>query len=154
MENPELSKAEWLSKAEAYCARAEHCAADVRRKLFEWQVPAYLSDEIEQKLRENDFINDARFCHAYVHDKVEYQAWGRLKIKAGLQALQLPESAIREALDSIDEIKYFDNLRHLIEQYRPSSSSKAKADANTDADKRLRYLLQRGFTYDEIKKCL
>lgn len=152
MENPELSKAEWLSKAEAYCARAEHCAADVRRKLFEWQAPAYLSDEIEQKLRENDFINDARFCHAYVHDKVEYQAWGRLKIKAGLQALQLPESAIREALDSIDEIKYFDNLRHLIEQYRPSSSS--KADANTDADKRLRYLLQRGFTYDEIKKCL
>ena len=142
MANRELSKAEWLSKAEAYCARAEHCAADVRRKLFEWQAPADLFDEIEANLYANDFINDTRFCRAYVHDKVEYQAWGRLKIKAGLQALQLPDSAIREALDSLDEIKYFDNLRHLIEQHKPASS-----------DKLLRFLLQRGFTYEEVKKC-
>ena len=145
----ELSKAEWLAKAEAYCARAEHCAADVRRKLFEWQAPANLFDEIEENLYANDFINDSRFCHAYVHDKVEYQAWGRLKIKAGLQALQLPDSAIREALDSIDEAKYFDNLRHLIEQH--SSASSAKTDEYSD--KLLRFLLQRGFTYEEIKKC-
>ena len=141
MANRELSKAEWLSKAEAYCARAEHCAADVRRKLFEWQAPADLFDEIEANLYANDFINDTRFCRAYVHDKVEYQAWGRLKIKAGLQALQLPDSAIREALDSLDEIKYFDNLRRLIEQHKPASS-----------DKLLRFLLQRGFTYEEVKK--
>lgn len=145
----ELSKAEWLAKAEAYCARAEHCAADVRRKLFEWQAPANLFDEIEENLYANDFINDSRFCHAYVHDKVEYQAWGRLKIKTGLQALQLPDSAIREALDSIDETKYFDNLRHLIEQH--SSASSAKTDEYSD--KLLRFLLQRGFTYEEIKKC-
>ena len=166
MANHELSKAEWLSKAEAYCARAEHCAADVRRKLFEWQAPSKtadfspadgldLFDFIEQKLRENDFINDTRFCRAYVHDKVEYQAWGRLKIKAGLQALQLPDSAIREALDSIDESKYFANLRYLIEQHSPASSDKVKTKANANAkdseDKLLRFLLQRGFTYDEIK---
>ena len=140
MENRELSKAEWLSKAEAYCARAEHCAADVRRKLFEWSAPADIFDEIEEKLRENDFINDARFCHAYVHDKVEYQAWGRLKIKAGLQALQLPDSAIREAMEAIDENKYADNLRKLIAQRQKESE-----------DKRLRFLAQRGFTYEEIK---
>lgn len=140
MENRELSKAEWLSKAEAYCARAEHCAADVRRKLFEWSAPADIFDEIEEKLRENDFINDARFCHAYVHDKVEYQAWGRLKIRAGLQALQLPDSAIREAMEAIDENKYADNLRKLITQRQKESE-----------DKRLRFLAQRGFTYEEIK---
>ena len=153
MENRELSKAEWLSKAEAYCARAEHCAADVRRKLFEWQAPEKVKDFspedgldffdfIEQNLRESDFINDARFCRAYVHDKIEYQAWGRLKIQAGLQALQLPASAIAEAMDDIDESKYFDNLRRLIEQRKKDSE-----------DKRLRFLLQRGFTYEEVKKC-
>lgn len=145
MANRELSKAEWLSKAEAYCARAEHCAADVRRKLYEWKAPADLFDEIEENLYSNDFINDSRFCNAYVHDKVEYQAWGRLKIKAGLQALQLPEKNIREALDTIDETKYFDNLHRLIEQYRPASSDK------TNGDKLLRFLLQRGFTYEDVQ---
>ena len=140
MANRELSKAELLDKAEAYCAKSEHCAADVRRKLYEWGAPADLFDEIEEKLYTNDFLNDARFCHAYVHDKVEYQAWGRLKIQAGLRALQLPEKDIRAALEELNEEKYRDNLRALIAQRKSDSE-----------DKRLRFLLQRGFTYEEIR---
>ena len=139
MEKRELSKVEWLDKAEAYCARAEHCAADVRRKLYEWGAPSEIAGFIEQNMYENDFLNDARFCHAYVHDKVAYQAWGRLKIQAGLRALQLPESDIRAALDELDEAQYTANLQNLIAQR-----------ASDAPDKRLRFLLQRGFTYDEI----
>ena len=142
MEKHELSKAEWLDKAEAYCARAEHCAADVRRKLYEWSAPEELFDEIMEDLYQNDFLNDARFCNAYVHDKVAYQSWGRIKIQAGLRALELPEKDIREALENIDETAYFSNLRTLI--------ASRKSDSE---DKRLRFLLQRGFTYEEIKKC-
>ena len=142
MVKTDLSKAEWLSKAEAYCARAEHCAADVRRKLYEWGTPADFFDFIEQKLYENDFLNDARFCRAYVHDKVEYQKWGRLKILAGLRAMQLPESEIDEALKNIDEFAYFYNLRYLMKQRK-----------NDSEDKLLRFLSQRGFTYEEIKNC-
>ena len=141
MEKHELSKAEWLDKCEAYCARAEHCAADVRRKLYEWGAPAEIAESIEEILYERDFLNDARFCNAYVHDKVEYQRWGRLKIQAGLRALQLPESEIAKALDSIEENSYFSNLRKLIQERRSDSE-----------DKRLRFLLQRGFIYEEIKK--
>lgn len=141
MANRELSAAEWLDKAEAYCARSEHCAADVRRKLFEWGAPSDLFDEIVQSLYANDFLNDARFCHAFVHDKVAYQQWGRIKIQAALQALQLPSLAIREALDSIDETVYSSNLRALASQRKTDSE-----------ERRLRFLLQRGFTYDEIQR--
>ena len=141
MEKHELSKAEWLDKCEAYCARAEHCAADVRRKLYEWGAPAEIAESIEEILYERDFLNDARFCNAYVHDKVEYQRWGRLKIQAGLRTLQLPESEIAKALDSIEENSYFSNLRKLLQERRSDSE-----------DKRLRFLLQRGFIYEEIKK--
>lgn len=141
MAKTDLSPAEWLDKAEAYCARAEHCAADVRRKLYEWGAPADLFDKIEEILYGRDFLNDQRFCQAYVHDKVAYQAWGRMKIQAGLRALQLPETIIREALENIDEEQYSRNLRNLIQQ--------RKADSE---DKRLRFLLQRGFGFEEIKK--
>jgi len=142
MEKNELSKAGWLDKAEGYCARSEHCAADVRRKFFEWGAPSEIADEIEKKLYERGFLNDARFCRAYVHDKVAYQAWGRMKIQAGLRALQLPESAIREALEEIDEEVYMANLRSLAAQRKKDSE-----------EKRLRFLLQRGFCFEEIKKC-
>ena len=143
MANHELSKREALDKAEAYCARAEHCLADVKRKLYEWQAPAEFFDFIEQNLYANDFLNDARFCRAYVHDKVEYQSWGRLKIQAGLRALNLPEKEIREALENIDNTVYTKNLHALIASRK-----------NDSEDKRLRFLLQRGFTYEEIKKFL
>ena len=141
MAKTELSKLEWLAKAQAYCARAEHCAADVRRKFYEWGLQdAEIADSIEQNLYADNFLNDRRFCEAYVHDKVTYQSWGRLKIQASLRALQLPESEIRSALENIDEAAYFDNLRKLI-----------RARKNDPEDKRLRFLLQRGFTYEEIK---
>ena len=142
MANQELSKREWLDKCEAYCAKSEHCAADVRRKLYEWQTPAEIAEFIEQKLYANDFLNDARFCAAYVHDKVAYQSWGRLKIQAALRALQLPESEISQALKNIDETVYFGNLRKLIHSRSADSE-----------DKRLRFLSQRGYTFDEIRKC-
>ena len=141
MANHELSKQEALDKAQRYCAMAEHCAADVRRKLYEWGTPADLFDEIEENLYKNDFLNDARFCHAYVHDKVEYQRWGRVKIQAGLRALGLPESDIRKSIDEIDEKTYFTNLRALI----------ASRKGDTE-EKRLRFLSQRGFTFEEIQK--
>ena len=143
MENNDLSTAEWLDKAEAYCARAEHCAADVRRKLLQWGAPADLYDEIVKILYSRDFLNDTRFCEAYVHDKVEYQAWGRLKIQAGLRALQLPERTIQSALNNIDETAYNRHLQSLVRQRR-----------NDSTDKCLRFLLQRGFTYDEIRRVL
>ena len=142
MEKTELSKAEWLSKAERYCARAEHCAADVQRKLYEWGAPADLSGFIDENLYANGFLHDDRYCRAYVHDKVEYHSWGRLKIRAGLQALQLPSCSVREALGAIDENVYFRNLRSLI-----------RSRQSDPEEKRLRFLLQRGFTCDEIKKC-
>ena len=143
MEKHELSKAEWLDKCEAYCARSEHCAADVRRKLYEWQAPMDFADGIVESLYSNDFLNDARFCRAYVHDKVEYQSWGRIKIQAGLRALDLPEQEIREALDNIDNIVYAKNLRALIASRK-----------NDSEEKMLRFLAQRGFTFDEIKQAL
>lgn len=142
MASHELSKQEALDKAQAYCARAEHCAADVRRKLYAWGASSDLFDGIEKNLYANGFLDDERFCRAYVHDKVAYQSWGRLKIQAGLRALQLPETDIREAIDSIDDTQYFANLRKLIAQRKTDSE-----------DKLLRFLSQRGFTYEEIKKC-
>ena len=152
MENRELSKREWLDKAEAYCAKSEHCAADVRRKLYEWGTPTDLSDGIVESLYSNDFLNDARFCHAYVHDKVAYQSWGRLKIQAGLRALNLPETEIRKSLDEIDENQYLSNLKTLIKQ-RQSDSPRRSGTLNSAAsDKLIRFLLQRGFTYDEIQR--
>jgi SOS response regulatory protein OraA/RecX len=66
-----------------------------------------------------------------------------MKIQAGLHALQLPELEIAKALESIDETVYFRNLRNLI-----------KSRSKDAEEKQMRFLLQRGFCYEEIKENL
>lgn len=139
MENHASAKQHFLSKAEQYCARAEHCTTDVQRKLQQWGVEEDLHDEIVHNLYQNNFINDERFCQAFVHDKLNNSHWGKEKIRAALQALQLPDNAIEQALGQIDEQAYIDILQKVVQQRNATSQEQL-----------YRFLLQRGFAEEDI----
>ena len=145
-----MAKIEWSPdelkhKASAYCAAAEHCESEVRLKLQQWNCDGKNADEIVDFLYDHDFLNEVRYCRAYVHDKVLFQSWGRVKIEYMLRAKHLSSHAIQSALQAIDESEYFQVLSHLIESKRETLSGPNSSEALT------RFLLQRGFTYDEIK---
>lgn len=147
-----MAKHEWSldelkHKSEAYCAYAEHCCSEMRLKLQQWEVSSEQISIILEHLQANNYINEARYCHAFTHDKLQYQGWGRIKIRAALHAKKLPGQHIQEALDSIDESDYFSALKRII-------TTKKRAIRPTDPtahEKLIRFCLQRGFTYEEIK---
>ena len=146
-----MAKTEWSPdelkhKATAYCATAEHCESEVRLKLQQWNCDGKTADEIVDFLYDHYFLNDARYCRAFVHDKVLFQSWGRVKIEYMLCGKHLPSAEIQSALKTIDESEYFQVLSRLIESKRKSLSESKSSEALT------RFLLQRGFTYDEIKR--
>ena len=97
----EWSMAQLTAKAEAYCASAEHCISEIRSKLLQWQATDEQCDTIIAHLLHTNYINEQRYCHAFAHDKVAYQGWGKLKIRAHLYAKQLPTEAINQALDDM-----------------------------------------------------
>lgn len=132
-----------LLKAESYCARAEHCEAEVRQMLERHQVDDADSDAILTHLREQGYVDDYRYCRAFVHDKVAYQGWGRMKLRAALRAKHLPDDAINEAIENIDETVYRRQIERLVNQKRVQ-----------DRDRLIRFLLQRGFTYEDIRYAL
>ena len=148
-----MVKHEWSSdelkhKAEAYCATAEHCCSEVSSKLQQWGAN---SDEIESilaHLTAQRYIDEARYCAAFTHDKICYQGWGRIKIKAALYAKHIPSLLITQALDTIDETEYFAALERVI-------AAKKRTIKSSDLmarEKLIRFCLQRGFTYDEIEE--
>lgn len=143
MEKTVLSQPQYQSKAARYCALAEHCEAEVREKLYQWACPSAWMDAVIDYLYDNNYLNDERYCMAFVHDKVAYQAWGRQKIRAALSARKLPRFLIDKALKNIDEIEYNKQLRHLIDKKK-----------GTEFEKLVRFLMQRGFTYEEITSTL
>ena len=148
MANHEWSLDELMLKAEAYCATAERCCFEVKNKLQQWGATP---DEIEQillHLQSSRYIDEARYCSAFAHDKVRYQGWGRMKIRAALFAKYLPSSLITQALHSLDESEYIDTLKRVV-------ATKKRAIKSNDPmarEKLIRFLLQRGFTYDEIEQ--
>jgi regulatory protein len=138
------------AKAEAYCATAEHCIWEVRHKLQQWEATPEQEEKIIAHLQEARFIDEQRYCNAFVHDKLLYQGWGRVKIRTALYSKHLPQQYIYQALDSIDESEYFNTLKRVIE-------SKKRAIKSCDPmarEKLIRFCLQRGFTYDEIESLI
>lgn len=143
METTDYSLPDLIKKAEHYAAMAEHCKEDVRLKLRQWGCDYADEQRVIDALVENNFINESRYASAFVHDKLLYQGWGRMKIKAGLFAKHIDEEDIDNALNNIDEQTYFSVLRKVA----------AKKKTN-DREQLIRFLLQRGFTYSELSTFL
>ncbi len=147
-----MAKREWSldelqSKAEAYCAAAEHCLQEVRGKLYDWGATSDQIEDIVLYLQEACYVDEARYCRAYVHDKVMFQGWGRLKIIAHLHMKGLSSNYINAAVDEIDMQEYMAVLRRVVDSKRRTLCA---TDART-REKLLRFCLQRGFTYEEIE---
>lgn len=105
---------ELLHKAASYCSIAEHCKMEVRTKLTAWHVPEDTQEKIIEKLEADGFIDEKRFCKAYVADKFRYAKWGKVKITFNLREKHLQETDITEALDIIDEGEYDEMLASLL----------------------------------------
>lgn len=131
----------FLERAQRYCATAEHCASDVQQLLARLGATDTQTDEVIGVLKEQNYLDEARYCRAFVHDKVAFQGWGRMKIIQGLRAKHLPDADIREALAAIDETAYAANIRKLVQSKR-----------NQDKQRTVRFMLQRGYTFDDLRR--
>ena len=137
-----LSPGEALNKAAAYCTLCERCISEVSAKLTAWDVPCGEQQKIIARLIEEKFIDEARYCRAFVNDKVRFNRWGRIKIIAALREKHLPQEYINEAIESIDEDSYTEILKEVITIKR--KELKGKDDFAT-RQKLMRHAASRGF---------
>lgn len=138
----ELTPGEALNKAAAYCTLCERCVSEVTAKLTAWGVPHCEQEKIITRLIEEKFINEARYCHAFVNDKVRFNRWGRIKIRAALSEKRLPRELVNEAIDDIDEEEYTASLAEVIAAKR--KELKGKND-HVAQQKIIRHAASRGY---------
>ncbi len=136
-----------LFKASAYCATAEHCEADVRTKLQTWACAPEHIDKIIDYLKNENFLNEQRYCNAFVRDKFRFNQWGKTKIAMMLRTKNIAEETIAEAIDQIDDATYQQTVTTLLQtklkglKYRDEYDRKAKL---------IRFAQGRGFEYGII----
>jgi regulatory protein len=110
----EYSFDELLHKAASYCSISEHCVSDVELKLKAWGIEPDKSDKIIDRLKADDFINEKRYCVAFVKDKFHYNKWGKIKISYALKQKGLDNQLINQALRTIDDGEYEEMLAVLL----------------------------------------
>ena len=138
----ELTPGEALNKAAAYCTLCERCISEVSTKLAAWGVPHGDQQKIIVRLQQEGFIDEARYCRAFVNDKVRFNRWGRIKITASLREKKLPADAIRNAVNNIDIEQYMRSLIEVIENKRRELKGK---DDIASQQKIIRHAASRGY---------
>ena len=147
----ELSENDLRYKAETYCSSMERCVVDVEAKLSQWGATPEMMEKIVRHLQDERYIDQKRFCSAFVRDKYRFNQWGRVKISQALRIKKIPADVIAEGLEEIDEREYVEILSGLIEQKR----SRVKACTEYERNgKLIRFAVGRGFEIEAVCRCV
>ncbi len=109
-----MTESEGKTRAEAYCSAAEHCRSEVRAMLERHGAEKPDIDLILDYLVKEGFIDESRYAGAFVHDKVRFAKWGRVKIAQALWQKRIPQDITDAALESIDDDEYMTALKDVV----------------------------------------
>lgn len=106
-----MTESEGKTLAERYCSGAEHCCAEVKAMLERHKVEADDIALILKHLVKEGYVDEVRYADAFVHDKVRFAKWGRVKIAQALWQKRIPQDVADETLSHIDEDEYMAALK-------------------------------------------
>ena len=124
------------------CARAELCRADLRPKLLARGLAPDAPDALLDRLERERYIDERRYAAAFVHDRMTYNRWGRLKVQQALRMKGISDEAVRDALSSVGTEAYAGQLAALLAAKRRTVRAASAYELRT---KLLRFAASRGF---------
>ena len=146
-----MTESEGKTLAERYCSGAEHCCAEVRAMLERHKVEADEIALILKHLVKEGYVDESRYADAFVHDKVRFAKWGRVKIAQALWQKRIPDDVADAALSGIDEDEYMTALRDVItSRYRQTKGA-------TDYERKMKTMksvCSRGYEPALVRKVL
>ena len=128
-------------KAMAYAARGAHSEKRMRDYLSQKGYGDDVIDEVIEKLKYYDYINDERLAFDFVSYYAELRGINR--IRQDLQKMGIDEAIIYEALRQIDD--QYDACKRYGEKYMRSHKEPDKIKAS-------QHLASKGFCYDLIRR--
>lgn len=135
----------------ALCAQAEHCQQEMLDKMKRWGLIDEEQAAVMERLVRGHYVDDERYCRAFVRDKIKYNKWGRRKVEQALWPKHINADVCHRVLDEIDEKEYVCVLKPLLQQKRRSVRG---ANAYEQRMKLVKWALSRGFGMDIIRQCM
>ena len=146
-----ITENEAYNRIASRCVLREYCRADWYRKMLDAGLSPQQVESVLDRLEDEKFIDEERYSRSFVHDKLLYDRWGRIKITYSLRQKAIANEYIQAALATIDEEEYLQILKDLIRQ--KTRSIKAENDYEL-RQKLARFAAGRGFEPGIIFKML
>ncbi|MFI3314184.1 MAG: regulatory protein RecX [Rikenellaceae bacterium] len=136
------------------CSRGEKSSFDAAQLLRRWGVSQEDSDSIIERLKSEKYIDDSRYCDAYVREKSRLSNFGAQKIKQNLILKRLPVELIESSMSryiSSDSMR--DKLELMLSKKR-TEIERREDDTYKIKDKLIRFAISRGYDYHLICEVL
>lgn len=150
-ENKKNDFGQLILKAERFCAYQERCTHEIKQKMKELGSDEKETEKIISLLHENDFLNDERFARLYASGKFRIKRWGKNKIQAELRKKKIPDTFIKQGLDTISKEEYVNTLNELAKKKEREIKN---SESRIKKQKIGNYLLSKGYESDLIWKVL
>lgn len=147
----DISEEKTLSKLAALCSKKECCTADLNDKMRNRGLDSEARQRIIDYLVSHQFVDDSRYCRAFVNDKVKYNKWGRRKIEQALWLKHIPSDISTPILDAVPDEDYLRTLRPMLK------AKWATIKASTDYERSMKlinYAMGRGYEIRLIRQCI
>lgn len=145
------SETQALPKIAAYCSKAERAESDVLKKLQGWELDQESIQRIVARLKKENFLNEDRYCRSFIKDKIQFNKWGKVKIIFELKKKRISESTINSCFEEVEGADFEAPLMKIL--INKAKSVKA-SDDHERWNKLVRFGMGRGYSFDQIKKCL
>ncbi len=146
-----MTEQQALIKLTALCSGAEHCSYEMTEKMRRWEIDEETQARIMEYLINEKYVDDSRFCRAFIREKMRFNKWGKRKIEMALFQKRIDKKTASEALDEVDNGEYAAILRPMLRQKERSVKANSEYEKNM---KLIKFAMSRGFTFDVIKECL
>lgn len=147
MEKKLFTFSEIKQKMANYCVYQDRCHEEVEQKMREFVLIPEAKEEIILYLIKENFLNEERFVRSYIRGKFYIKGWGKNKIKIQLIQKKINEKLISKCWNEIQDADYQEALEK--QYYDYYNKLKGLKDFQKKI-KTTKYLLSRGFEYDDI----
>lgn len=147
--DPQKARDRTMQRAVKLLAAKARSVEELRERLLEKKYASKeIVDDVVEKLKGYDFLNDERFAVGYVSFKVRQQTLGPRRLLRALELKkidrELADDAIKHVFEETPEIELID--RALAKRIRLRGRPKTRAQTKSLLD----HLLRQGFTYELV----
>lgn len=139
--------------ATSRCAQRECCRQEIKKKWLEGGLDDDTCERLLDRLEDDGFIDENRYARAFIHDKLEYDRWGRIKMTQALRLKGISRRMIDEAMaEVIAPEHYREVLRGILQQKARTLNfdPEDREDSYKALQKLVRFAASRGFEPDLI----